>query len=407
MRTVPPVLPLAVATLGGLACSSLAQPSAYTILDLGSLAGNTGSAAAFALNDDAFITGWSTAPATTTLAASRRAFLYNPLAAGPLAMRDPLIGVPGTAEGTAINNANLVAGTIWQANQGGPRGFIVGGPTAVASQVRYIDPLSGGNATTAADMNDAGQVVGSSNLATTSLASRPTHAILWQNGQTLDLGTLGGRNSQATAISEAGVIVGVSDLPALGLTAPPTRRGFIHPGPGHSMTALSALTNSGGSRANDVSDTAIIVGASDWISLTATPLSPPPIRAVLWTPATTTILNLGTLRNTDRSSEALAVNDAGQVVGWSGTPSNAIAPSTGPTGPTAGSATRAFIWEEGTMYDLNLLIPAGSGWILHVASDINEQGQIVGWGTRLSATAAAPRQVRAFLLTPMPTDADR
>ena len=45
------------------------------------------------------------------------------------------------------------------------------------------------------------------------------------------------------------------------------------------------------------------------------------------------------------------------------------------------------------MYDLNNLMPAGSGWVLEHATAINTSGQIVGVG-RLNG------QTRAFLATP-------
>jgi probable HAF family extracellular repeat protein len=46
------------------------------------------------------------------------------------------------------------------------------------------------------------------------------------------------------------------------------------------------------------------------------------------------------------------------------------------------------------MRDLNDLIPAGSGWTLTRATDVDDDGTIVGWGTNGSG------DVRAFLLTP-------
>jgi probable HAF family extracellular repeat protein len=46
------------------------------------------------------------------------------------------------------------------------------------------------------------------------------------------------------------------------------------------------------------------------------------------------------------------------------------------------------------MQDLNGLIPAGSGWLLSVATGINVAGQICGYGTMASGL------VHAFLLTP-------
>lgn len=54
---------------------------------------------------------------------------------------------------------------------------------------------------------------------------------------------------------------------------------------------------------------------------------------------------------------------------------------------------RAMFWENGATYDLNSLIPANTGWVLKAAHDVNNTGQIVGWGTLNG-------QVSYFLLTP-------
>jgi probable HAF family extracellular repeat protein len=91
--------------------------------------------------------------------------------------------------------------------------------------------------------------------------------------------------------------------------------------------------------------------------------------------------DLGTLSDQHRFSIARAINNAEQVVGYSNpsyfTPSD----------------KRAFIYDS-VMHDLNNLIPAGSGWVLSEANDINDAGQIVGNGLLNG-------QERAFLLTPV------
>lgn len=53
----------------------------------------------------------------------------------------------------------------------------------------------------------------------------------------------------------------------------------------------------------------------------------------------------------------------------------------------------AFLWREGTMVDLNDLVPEDSGWLLLMGQGINDQGQIVGSGIYQGA-------ICAFLLTP-------
>lgn len=57
-----------------------------------------------------------------------------------------------------------------------------------------------------------------------------------------------------------------------------------------------------------------------------------------------------------------------------------------------------FLYGAGTMQDINSLIDPASRWILKEARDINESGQIVGWGLYNGQTSA-------FLLTVVPVPA--
>ena len=46
-----------------------------------------------------------------------------------------------------------------------------------------------------------------------------------------------------------------------------------------------------------------------------------------------------------------------------------------------GGASHAFRWTQvGGMIDLNTLLPSNSGWVLIEANDINDRGQITGFG---------------------------
>ncbi|MCW5559667.1 MAG: hypothetical protein KIT22_17770, partial [Verrucomicrobiae bacterium] len=60
------------------------------------------------------------------------------------------------------------------------------------------------------------------------------------------------------------------------------------------------------------------------------------------------------------------------------------------------SEQHAFLWHGCVLYDLNQLIATNSSWTLVSANDINDRGQIVGWGYR----GFDRNESRAFLLTP-------
>lgn len=62
--------------------------------------------------------------------------------------------------------------------------------------------------------------------------------------------------------------------------------------------------------------------------------------------------------------------------------------------PPSGGPSRAFVYADGVMADLNNLIPGGSGWDLASAKLINDAGQIAGQGVLAG-------EYPAFLLTPL------
>lgn len=80
-----------------------------------------------------------------------------------------------------------------------------------------------------------------------------------------------------------------------------------------------------------------------------------------------------------------AINNQGQVVGKAEIkPRKPLARDDTPE-------THAFLWQYGSMIDLNHLVSRKSGWVLSEAAAINDRGQIVCWGNK-----------GACLLTPRP-----
>jgi probable HAF family extracellular repeat protein len=228
------------------------------------------------------------------------------------------------------------------------------------------------------EVQDIGTLGGSTSVATAINSRREisgysrrtdgqTHAFARRQGVMTDLGTLGGRYSYGAAINEAGHVVGVS------AAAAGPDRAFLHDG--SSMLDLGAAPPSGWSRANALNDADDVVGASG-------PGQFDPYRATLFKAGQ--VIDLGTLGGA--YSEALAINRQGHIVGWS--------TGSGSHGP--GRTTKAFLYRDGQMISLNQRLDpvTGAGWLLRAATDINDRGEIVGWGHHDGV-------VSVFLLTPM------
>ncbi|HEY9847118.1 MAG TPA: DUF3466 family protein [Candidatus Caenarcaniphilales bacterium] len=91
--------------------------------------------------------------------------------------------------------------------------------------------------------------------------------------------------------------------------------------------------------------------------------------------------DLGTLKG-DTSSFAYGINNQGDVVGSSNTSS------------LTGGTSRAFLYSQGQMYDLNHLVKKQGEVELTEATSINDQGEI-------GAVGLLNGQQHAFLITPM------
>ena len=157
-----------------------------------------------------------------------------------------------------------------------------------------ILPNLGGGFTAAADINDAGQVVGWSVDGT---ATR--RAFLWTESDGMkDLGTLGGTTSEATAINAAGQVVGFSETAARRLHA------FLWT-PERGMQDLGTLGDAG-SIASAINNRGEVVGYT-FAQIGETFEN----HALLWTPEQQ-LVELPTLGSA--LTAAVAINNAGRVV---------------------------------------------------------------------------------------------
>ena len=218
-----------------------------------------------------------------------------------------------------------------------------------SATVSYTVPaLQGDNYSEATAVNSSGVAVGFSNDDTTGFG-QPSyytpHGVLWQNGKATALGSLGSGYSYAEGINDLDQVVGYSWATASG-----TEMGFLWQN--GAMTALAAV---GGqnlySRALAINDAGQIVGDS---VLGDSPSSAD--HATLWLNGTAT--DLGTFAGGGFSS-ANAINDVGAAVGEA---------------TTAGGVQQAALFENGSVTDLGGLVTNGASQ----AKAINDAGTIVG-----------------------------
>ncbi|NIA16320.1 MAG: PEP-CTERM sorting domain-containing protein [Nitrospiraceae bacterium] len=245
-------------------------------------------------------------------------------------------------------------------------------------------------------MNNSGQVVGYSYTMVGDVFDR--HAFLYQSGNMQDLSTLGGRWSEAEDINNAGTVVGTS------LNATGQSRAFLWNGSGMQDLGTLGGAESWGYAVNDVGQAVGLALASNGTTHTfvyesgsmsdlGVLLLVEPVavndalqmvgpswdnRAMLYSGGT--VQDIGTLGG--NRAEPYDIDNLGRIVGTSNLVED-------------GGVYHAFLWEDGTMQDLNDLIAPDSGWLLQRATSISDTGYIVGQGD-------GPGDSNAFLLVPIP-----
>jgi probable HAF family extracellular repeat protein len=275
---------------------------------------------------------------------------------------------PGTS---AINNLGQTVGNF-QTPAGVTHGFIE------TNGIR-TDLGSLGGYSLAGAINDRSEVAGVSQG-----IDGYDHLFLYSAGTMRDLGVLGA-NARVAGLSNRGEITGNHTPPGRGNVAFLYTRGRLQElvPPDKVYQAYSRAINERGEVAGvagsedaviwqggrtrvigpriaswslpeDINDRGDLVGAAGFPGTAG----PGDGRAFLYSNGRVT--NLGTLGGP--FSFASAVNNYRQIVG----------------GAQIGFLdTRAFLYERGALYNLNDLVPAGSGWLMDAALDINDRGQIL------------------------------
>lgn len=332
---------LSVAVAFGLSAPALAD--SYTITDLGALLGNT-SSSALGINNRGDV---------VVQTGGLQGYVYSS-STGTMA---PVNSTASTAPLT-ISNTGYVTGVV---DVGG--GLEFGRPFLYSNGV--YTPLSVGSLgqSYGRSVNDAGQVAGSGYFEDPADAGVGRYrGFVYDNGTVVQLGTLGGRDSYAWGINNNGQVAGLAS----------DKNNSNH----LALFDQGAVIDLGvckGCGVFEINDSGQFVGYRN----TDTGLGDTPTHGFLY--AGGQVRDLGTLGGV--RSQAFGINEQGQVVGYSN---------------VAGQSTdvwRAFIYSNDTMIDLNNLIAPDSGWVLTHARDINDNGQIVGYGL-------VGGQQHAFLLTP-------
>jgi probable HAF family extracellular repeat protein len=224
-------------------------------------------------------------------------------------------------------------------------------PTVTLYQLTDLGTL-GGAYSSPRSINNVGQITGFSED-----GAGDFHAFLWRDGVMQDLGTLAGAgfNSFGIGINANGEVTGPSDTPSAS-DAFLWRQGVMT-----DLGTLGGATSSG----NGINASHQVAGYSNVITLDPTNPGAQEIHALLWSGGT--LSDLGTL-GTGPDSDALAINDPGQVTGWTTI-------DTGFDPETFGPDYYAFLWQHGVMTNLGTL-PGGN---YSQGNDLNNRGQVAGY----------------------------
>jgi probable HAF family extracellular repeat protein len=333
-----------------LASTILAGAQTYVITDLGVLKGDNESSG-FWINNYGDVAGCSDTQTSygypcTGLVAGQHAFYWSK-ATG---MKDL-----GTLSGATVSGAiglNDAGAVVGYSNVKGQLATnFVAVKWSSTGAITNLGTLAGGSSSAAFQINSAAEMAGDSFL-----SSGIVDATSWTGNQIKNLGRFPNAIFTAgLAINDSGHIVGESVF-----TYGPPFKSHAFLWNGSTMKDLGTLSGGITSIANAINTLGVIVGQSDSSATGGR------WHAAMWN-SSNVIKDLGVLKG-GTYSMAFGVNDSNVVVGY---------------GNISTNAPHAMVWTSaGGMKDLNSLIPTNSGWVLINANAINKVGQITGYGSK-------------------------
>ena len=258
-----------------------------------------------------------------------------------------------------------------------------GGRPSARYTVTDVGTLGGTNSF-AYSNNDSGFVAGGANTPGQNDLIKQT-AFIWNGGQPISLGTLGGPacqdcSSEGSAVSANGTAALLSETASLD----PNGEDFCEFGSNRQclaavwtsgeLTPLHPLPGGNNSVAFFMNKSGEVVGTSEIGTPDATCATPFQVRrfvAAKWSPSGQ-VTPLSPLPG-DTVSFAFGNNDVGQAVGMSGLCSEVILPPFAPGSPLA---PHAVLWDsDGAPHEIGP--PPGSAGVLNIANSINDRGEVM------------------------------
>jgi probable HAF family extracellular repeat protein len=348
----------------------------YVVVRLDTLGGTAGGGNS--INDKSWVTGVSTlegdVEARATLWSKGETIDLGTLGGPNSAVSWPvkandgvIVGIAETGEDQPLGERFSCVGFFGTPQSGKVcRGFVWRD-----DRMTGLDPFDGGDNSYAAGANNRGQIVGwAENGIHDTTCTAPQvlqfHAAVWSASDPeagpQDLPPLAvDSSSAATAINESGRIVGISGACDRAVGRFSARKAVIwDDGVPRPLPDLGGVAWNTPAAINQHGDAAGFANTAGGGGLSA--------HAVFW-PREGGIVDLNVLDG-DAISLAFGINARRQVVGQS-----------------IGDVSRAFLWQDGVLTDLNDVVEDGSPFLIY-ANDINDHGEIAGQGCDDCASGA-------------------